>query len=270
MMEQDNVNASVVWLSGAAQGIGRSVAGHLAAQGHTIWLSDINEEAVSRAADEIQQTGGRAVGFRCDVTDETDVKRAAQRIVDGAGRIDVLINSAGLVHVDPILELPYATWKRVMAVNTDGTMLAGTAAARQMIKQEEHSSSGRRGMILNVGSPVAEWGRPRFAAYGASKAAVKHWTMSLAEAMIPEQIAVTLLYPGMVLDGMYKTIIAQEAALDGTNPEELAAARASGAPSGRYQEPEELGPFVQHLISTPGMSAAGQVVWTAPYMRSIQ
>ncbi len=268
-MNESALGGSVVWVSGGAQGIGKSIAGDLLRSGHRIWITDIDAERAREAADDLgvrDAASERISAFGCDVTRESDVIDAAARIAEESGRLDVLINAAGLIQVDDILEMPYDTWKRVMTVNVDGTVLTNRAAAGRMRAQPVDEATGRRGLIVNIGSAAAEGPRPRLSAYGASKAAVKHWSASLAEALRPDAVAVAVLYPGMVVDGMYRTILEREAAMDGRSYDELSAERAASVPSGRYQRPDELGAFVEHLLVTPGMAASGRVVWTAPHL----
>jgi len=255
----------VVWVTGAARGIGRSMAVQAATGGARVFLTDIDERQVNEAAEAITGRGLQAGALPCDVTDERGVGSVVSRIAQQAGRLDVVINNAGLVQVDEILDLAPQTWRRVFDVNVHGTFLTGQTSARQMIRQEPHPATQRRGLILNVGSAAAEAGRPRLAAYGASKAAVRHLTMNLADALRDQLVACALLYPGMVVDGMYHQILAAEAAMDGRGLDELTAERARSAPSGGYQSPDDIGTMVARFIATPGMSISRQVLWTAPH-----
>ncbi|WP_374113605.1 SDR family NAD(P)-dependent oxidoreductase [Microbacterium sp. zg.B48] len=264
---ENEPRGAAVWVTGAGGGIGRAVARHLLSRGHRIFLTDLDERQVVETA---RSWGSERVsGFACDVADPVACEDAVRHIVSEAGTLDVLFHSAATMRVHDVLDDSPDIWRSILRVNVEGTAIAGIAAARQMRGQKMHDLFQRRGLIINVGSPADLWPRPRYAAYGASKAAVRHWTMSLAAALEPHAVSVALLYPGAVLDGMYRQIVEGEAALEGRNIEEIVIERAAQVPQGRYQNPEDIGPFVSDLIDHAGLRAAGKAVWTSPLITDI-
>src|SRR5262249_62050499 len=109
--------------------------------------------APARAA--VESAGGTCRPYARDVTDPGRVDATVARVFADAGRVDVLVNCAGIVHVDDLLDLTFETWRRVMSANAAGTLLMGQATARAMVKQPPSARLGRRGMIVNISSSAA-------------------------------------------------------------------------------------------------------------------
>jgi len=175
--------------------------------------------------------------------------------------VDVLVNSAGIVHVDDLLDLTFETWRRVMSVNADGTFLMGQATARAMAGQPPSALLGRRGMIVNISSAAAEVGRPTRAAYAASKAVVKHLTMTQALALRDHEIAACVVYPGEVIEGMLRSIFADIAHATGRSVEEVIDEARRDQPTRQFQRASQVGQRVAFLASSPGMRFTGTVLW---------
>jgi len=264
-MTENQILEPVAWVTGGAGGIGGSTARQLAKSGAIVWVCDLDTGALERIVDGIRAAGGNAHAVACDVTDETAVAETVATIARTSGRLDILINNAGTVHVDDILDLPVKTWRKVMEVNSTGAFIAAQAAARQMVSQATQASLNRKGLIANIGSSAAEIGRPRLAAYGASKAVVRHLTMSMHEALKDKGVAVNLIYPGAVIDGMYESILKIEAAAFGVDLDTLRAERAADAPTGDYQDVNELGALIARNVLKPGTGDSGRVLWTGAH-----
>lgn len=253
-------------VTGAGHGIGRAIASALAAEGAHVVLADIDADAASTAASAITADGGRATAVQTDVTSAESQDQLFANVRDAYGRLDVLVNNAGIFHVAPFLEFPIDAWRRVFAVNVEGALLATQRAGRMMRSQPMHPVTGCRGKIINISSPAAERGRPFLAPYGASKAALNHLTKSTAIVLGEHSIATTVVYPTSVLEGMFGPIADQMAEFEGMSPADFAAQRAAASPIGRLQKPEEVAAIVAWVAAQPGMNLNGRLVHTEAHV----
>ena len=251
----------VAVVTGAGGAIGRAAAIELAAAGFDVCVLDVDRSALAPVQAGVAAAGGSCRTYVCDVTDPGLVEAAVAGVVADAGRVDVLVNAAGVVHVDSLLELSFDTWRRVMSVNADGTFLMGQATARAMVNQPPSVRLGRRGMIVNIASAAAEVGRPIRAAYGASKAVVKHLTMTQALALEDHAIAACAVYPGEVLEGMLASIFADTAAATGRSVQEVTSEAQRDQPTGQFQSARQVGQRIAFLATSTGMRFTGTVLW---------
>ena len=132
-------------VTGAASGIGKEIARTFAEAGARVVIADLNFTAARAAAEELDSSGERAIAVAMDVTSESDVESGMAAAVSAFGRIDVLVSNAGIQIVAPLDELPFADWKRLLAIHLDGAFLSTRAALRQMYRQ-------RSGSIIYMGS----------------------------------------------------------------------------------------------------------------------
>jgi 3-hydroxybutyrate dehydrogenase len=130
-----HLNDKVAVITGAASGIGKEIARTFALAGASVAIADLNAAAAHAAADELARSGARAMGVAMDVTSEADVDSGMAAVVAGFGRIDVLVSNAGIQIVAPLDELPFADWKRLLAIHLDGAFLTTRAALRHMYRQ---------------------------------------------------------------------------------------------------------------------------------------
>jgi NAD(P)-dependent dehydrogenase (short-subunit alcohol dehydrogenase family) len=256
----DGENPRCAVVTGAAGAIGRGICLELASAGFAIAAVDL--EAPSLASLDPGAVLGRDWRtYACDVTEPRSVEAAIAQIHGDAGRIDVLVNCAGVVHVDPFLELPFETWRHVMSVNADGTFLVGQAVARHMINQDVDVVLDRRGMIVNIASAAADVGRPTRAAYAASKAVVRHLTWTEALALGPHQVAACVVFPGEVIEGMLYGIYEEIARASSRDVSEVIAEAERDQPTGRFQTAREVGQRVSYCATSQGMSLNGATLW---------
>ena len=251
----------VALVTGAGGAIGRAAAAELAAAGFDVCVTDLNRSDLAPAQAAVEAAGGACRTYVCDVTDPGLVDATVAEVVAEAGCVDVLVNGAGIVHVDGLLDLTFETWRRVMSVNADGTFLMGQATARAMVRQPPNALLGRRGLIVNISSAAAEVGRPTRAAYAASKAVVKHLTMTQALALKDHAIAACAVYPGEVIEGMLRGIFVDIAEVTGRSVEEVIDEARQDQPTGQFQSASEVGQRVAFLASSPGMRFTGTVLW---------
>lgn len=176
----------VAIVTGAAQGIGRAIADKLAAEGASVVIADINEAGARAAAAALP----RAIGVRTDVSDEASVQAMVRAAVDAYGRLDILVNNAAIVPFTTWDEIDLAEWRRIMAVNLDGTFLTNRHASDEMRK-------AGYGRIVNIASNVVVAGTPNLAHYVASKGGVFGFTRALATELGKYGITVNSVSPGL-------------------------------------------------------------------------
>jgi NAD(P)-dependent dehydrogenase (short-subunit alcohol dehydrogenase family) len=251
----------VALVTGAGGAIGQATAVELAASGFDVCVTDLDRSDLAPAQAAVEAAGGSCRPYVCDVTDPGLVDATVARVFADAGRVDVLVNAAGIVHVDDLLDLTFETWRRVMSVNADGTFLMGQATARAMVRQPPSALLERRGLIVNISSAAAEVGRPTRAAYAASKAVVKHLTMTQALALKDHAIAACVVYPGEVIEGMLRSIFVDIAEATGRSVEEVIDEAQRDQPAGQFQSASQVGQRVAFLARSAGLRFTGTVLW---------
>ena len=262
---RDRLAGKAAVVTGATGGVGRGIARRLAAAGMDVLVTSRDEDRARALAEELATAGRAGLAVRADVARQEDVERVVRTAVERFGRLDVMCNNAGLLHIAAFLELELADWERVFAVNVGGVLLGTQIAARQMRSQEIDPSTGCRGKIINVSSPSADESRGSLAAYGASKAAVNHLTRTAAGALRDDLVSVTALYPGNIWEGMQQVI--HRAAGDPLGPPSGPSARTKleDWPTGRWQRPDDTGDVAVFIAAAHGMELSGQLVVSHPH-----
>jgi 2-deoxy-D-gluconate 3-dehydrogenase len=235
----------VALITGASRGIGRAVALALGAAGAAVACCARSAEQVEATAAEVGGHGGRARGFRLDVTRRNEIDTVVADIGAALGPIDILVNNAGITLDKRSVEVTDEEWDDVLATNLTSTFVLARAVAPGMMEQ-------RRGKIINIGSMYGKIGVPRYAAYCASKAAVEALTRSLAVEWARHGIQVNCLAPGYV-----NTDIPREAMAD----EKLRTLFLSRVPARRIGEPEEVATLAVYLASAASDFMTGQTVY---------
>jgi 3-oxoacyl-[acyl-carrier protein] reductase len=192
------LDGRVTVVTGAAGGIGRKICRHFADSGASVVALDIDEPGLNRLAEELQETPspGRHVSLTCDISNESDVERAAVEVEAALGRVDVLVAAAGILRPPgslpkPLVELTHSEWDRTLGVNLRGVFLANRAFVPMMIRQ-------RAGDVVNVASTSGLHGRAHDSAYCASKFGVMGLSESLAEEVRPYGVRVQVVLPDAV------------------------------------------------------------------------
>lgn len=211
----------VAVITGASSGIGRAIAFAYSAEGAHIVCADIREtdraserqdadpESRGTTHDKITSQGGKAVFVQTDVTKASSVEALVQKAVDTYGRLDIMVNNAGMgssLDEGPgkayaVWDVPVELYERTQAVNNTGVFLGVKYASAQMIKQEPHSS-GDRGWIINTASILGTVGTEQASAYCASKGAVVNLTKAAALDCAPHRIHVNCFGPGYTVSPM--------------------------------------------------------------------
>lgn len=176
-------------ITGGARGIGYEIARSLAASGVRVALADVNGPGAIESAGQLQQAGHEAIGLAVDASNPAEVKAMVDRVTGQWGRIDVLVNNAGICPLTPPLEISAEEWDRVLSINLKGTFLCSQAVVPVMRAQH-------RGKILNIASSAGQMGGIAVGLhYSASKAGILGLTKSLARVLAPE-IQVNAISPG--------------------------------------------------------------------------
>jgi NAD(P)-dependent dehydrogenase (short-subunit alcohol dehydrogenase family) len=246
------LDGQVAVITGAARGIGRGIASRLAREGCAIAAVDL--DSADETEREVAAFGRRALTLRADVTRRDEVQRAMDRVVQDLGRVDIMVNVAGLLQITPVLEITDEEWDRHMAINARAVFLCSQIAARRMMAQ------GVGGRIITV---VSSAGRIPSKAKIASYVASKHAAMGLVQQMglelAPHGIMVNAVFPGSVDTRMLEYIHRTMSREAGKTYEEWRAADEASIPAGRFETPVDVANMVAFLASSDANYSAGQI-----------
>jgi 3-oxoacyl-[acyl-carrier protein] reductase len=186
-------------VTGAARGIGKAIALHLAESGCNVMVSDIDETGAQAVADKIKELGVNAVAIKSDVSNLADAEKMIEKAVADLGSVDILVNNAGITRDTLLMRMSEADWDAVININLKGTFNCIKAATRQLLKQ-------RAGKIINMASVVGVMGNAGQANYSASKAGVIGLTKSVAKEFGARNIQVNAIAPGYIETDMTKDL----------------------------------------------------------------
>lgn len=195
----NNIQGKVVVITGASSGLGEATARFLSAQGATVVLGARRVDRLQSLADELNGSGGKALAITTDVTDYDQVKKLVEAAVQTYGRVDVIINNAGLMPSSPLERLKIDDWNRMIDVNIKG-VLYGIAAALPYMKEQ------KAGHIINVSSVAGHKVRAGAAVYAATKHAVRALSEGLRQEVKPYNIRTTVISPGVVASELPNTV----------------------------------------------------------------
>ena len=237
-----SLEEKVVLVTGASRGIGRAIAGSLAAEGATVVLGARDESRLAEAVAEIAGAGGQAESLGLDVADRASVEAAMAHVLDAHGRIDGLVNNAGVTRDNLLLRMKDEDWQQVLATNLTGVFLCTQAALKPMVRQ-------RGGRIVNVTSVVGLVGNAGQANYASSKAGVVGFTKSVAREVASRGITANAVAPGFIETDM-------TAGMTDKAREAVTAA----IPMGRVGSPEDVAGTIVFLLSDAAAYVTGQVL----------
>lgn len=195
----------VAIVTGAASGIGREVAHAYAREGAKVCIADLNLEAAEVVAGEIARAGGQGLALRMDVTQEAAVDAGVAETVRRLGGVDVLVSNAGIQHIEPLVELSFENWRKILAIHLDGAFLITRACARHMAK------SGRGGSVIYMGSVHSKEGSPLKAPYVAAKHALIGLAKVVAKEGAEHGIRANVICPGFVRTPLAEKQIPEQA-----------------------------------------------------------
>ncbi|ASC70273.1 3-oxoacyl-[acyl-carrier-protein] reductase [Halomicronema hongdechloris C2206] len=220
----------VAIITGASRGIGRAVAQTLAAEGAKVVVNYARSgDAAEAVVAQIHQQGGEGIALQADVSQTDQVDTLIQTTLDKWGRIDVLINNAGITRDTLLLRMKPADWQAVIDLNLTGVFLCTRAVAKLMLKQ-------RQGRIVNIASVAGQMGNPGQANYSAAKAGVIGFTKTVAKELASRGVTVNAVAPGFIATDMTGDL---------SNAEEIL----KFIPLGRFGQPEEIAGMVRFLAA---------------------
>ena len=241
MSQAAPLTGQIALVTGASRGIGRSIALELAAAGATVVVNYASSgEAADGVVADIEAAGGKGWSHRADVALEAEVEEMVKTVLDREGRLDVLVNNAGITRDGLLMRMKTADWQSVIDLNLSGVFLCTRTVSRSMLK-------ARRGRIINITSVVGLMGNPGQANYSAAKAGVIGLTRSCAAEFASRGVTVNAVAPGFIATDMTKDL----------NVEPIL----SAIPLGRMGQPDEVAGAVRFLAADPAAAyMTGQVL----------
>jgi len=251
-----DIRDRVVLVTGAARGIGAASARRLAAGGARLVLADVDGPGVEKLAAELN-----GVAVRVDVTRAEDIARMVDEPYQRWGRLVVLFNNAGVIRVQPILDVTEAEWDRVMGVNLRAVFFVMQAVARRMVDQTPIPGSELRGKLIQTASIAAYRGGNHLTTpYSATKAGVVSLTRSAAQAFAPQRITSNCVCPGAVDTAMWAQLDSELGALHGWAPREAWKRRTEHIPLGRPETADDVAGVVAFLAGPDSDYMTGQAI----------
>ena len=241
MSSSASLDGQIALVTGASRGIGRAVALALSGEGAEVVVNYASSpDAAEAVVAEIQANGGSAYALKADVSDEASVDDLIKTVLTRSGRIDVLVNNAGITRDGLLMRMKTEDWQAVINLNLTGVFLCTRAVTRPMLKQ-------RSGRIINITSVVGLMGNAGQANYAAAKAGVVGLTRSSAKEMASRGITVNAVAPGFIATDMTKDLEAD--------------AILSAIPLGRFGSPDQVAGAVRFLAADPASAyITGQVL----------
>jgi 3-oxoacyl-[acyl-carrier protein] reductase len=237
-----NLSGRVAFVTGASQGIGRACAVKLAASGATVAAAARNREKLEEAVKEISATGGHAEIFVLDVGDEEQIKSTFKSAIAQFGKIDVLVNNAGITRDQLLMRMKRSDWDSVLNTNLTSAYLCAQQVIGSMLKQ-------RWGRIINISSIFGQIGQAGQANYASSKAGLIGLTMAMAREVGSRNITCNAVAPGFI-----------DTAMTSVLAEELRQSALKSIPLGRLGTPEDVANAVGFLASEEASYITGHVL----------
>jgi NAD(P)-dependent dehydrogenase (short-subunit alcohol dehydrogenase family) len=233
----------VIIVTGGAGGIGSEICRGLAADGLKVVVADYAKDVADQTATEISERNGEAAAVQVDVGDRQSVAHMVQQTLEKYGRIDFLLNGAGVMTRVPVVDMAEEEWDRVIRINLKGTFLCSQAAAKQMIPKKE-------GRILSIASGRGVAGQARASHYAASKAGIIAFSKSLAAELAPYNITVNAICPGATDTAMSRA---------GSTADEFKKREAIPPLLDGLTQKDEIVGLVRYLLSDATRFVTGQI-----------
>jgi 3-oxoacyl-[acyl-carrier protein] reductase len=237
-----DLTGRVAVVTGASRGIGRAISLALAGRGAALVVTDILTEAVNAFAAELQAQGHTALAQTLDVTDSASIDAAVTAALERFGRIDVLVNNAGIARDQLLMRMKREDWDLVLRLNLTGAFACTQAVLRPMMKQ-------RSGRIISISSVVGQMGNAGQSNYAASKAGLIGFSKAVAREVASRNVTVNVVAPGLIDTDMTRAL-----------PEAVQSEWQSKVPLGRFGTADEIAAAVCFLASDESAYVTGQVL----------
>jgi len=247
------IEKRVCLVVGGTGDIGLAICQQLVQSGFTVVVAGLTDEQTEAACEELLAEGASVDRVIVDVTDPASCKAAISTVADRHGRLDCLVNCAGVSYIAPILLGKIDEWRKVLEVNTLGAFSISQAALRPMVKQ-------RYGRIVHIGSISSEVGAPYNAIYAASKAGIAGLVRSLALEVAAVGITVNAVQPGYVKTKLFAQTQGARAKIKGVSLEQQEEDLVRDTPTRRLVTPEDVASLVDYLANESSQSITGQMI----------
>lgn len=232
----------IALVTGGAQGIGRAICERFLSDGADVAIGDFNMDVANATCEELSGSTGKVKAFLMNVADESSVDEAVKEVMNEFGRIDIVVNNAGITRDNLMMRMKKEDWDAVISVNLTGAFNISKAVIRHMMK-------ARSGCIINIASVVGVMGNAGQANYSASKAGLIGLTKSMAKEFASRNITVNAIAPGFILTEMTENL-----------PDEAKQAFLNVIPLKRGGTPEDVAKVASFLASDDASYITGQVI----------
>ncbi|MDX3899158.1 MAG: glucose 1-dehydrogenase [Sphingobium sp.] len=244
------LNGRIAVITGGAGGLGKAIGERFADEGAIVCVADLYLAAAEALADNI---GRGAFAVRLDVTDAASIAGMVAAVVEKAGRIDILVNSAGIFGLEPWLKITEKSFDAIFAINVKGLVFVTQAVTSQMVAQGG-------GSVINIASAAGRAGNPMSVAYSASKMTVISLTQSAALGLARQGVRVNAIAPGGILTPMWETVHALYSTSGAVPGDDINAALESSVPLGRLSTPADHIGAAVYFASDESAYVTGQTL----------
>ncbi len=251
-MELD-LTGKVAIVTGGARGIGKSIVEGFAKEGASVVISDILLDVAQELAEKLTRNEARVLAVKTDVSKKSDAHNLAEAAMKEFGKIDILVNTAGIIRDTMLVDIEEEEWDQILDINVKGIYLITRAVVPHMI-------ATRQGKIVNISSRSGKDAQAGLSHYGASKFAIIGITQSLAKELAPNDINVNAVCPGIVRTDMWERILDDRSARTGVPREEIWARMIETIPLKRPQVPEDMANMVLFLCSDIARNITGEAI----------
>jgi 3-hydroxybutyrate dehydrogenase len=247
------LTGKVAIVTGAASGIGKSIAETLAAEGAAVAIADLNPDGAGAVAKGIVASGGKAIGVTMDVTSEDAVNAGVQQVVQAFGTVDILVSNAGIQIVAPIQDYKFSDWKKMLAIHVDGAFLTTKAVLPYMYKDN------RGGTVIYTGSVHSHEASPLKSAYVTAKHGLLGLARVLAKEGGPHNVRSHVVCPGFVRTPLVDKQIPEQAAALGISEDEVVKrVMLGGTVDGQFTTVDDVAKMVLFLATFATAALTGQ------------